>query len=211
MSESSDLPPPLSRADQQNRTRAALVASARRVFARDGFHGANLAAIASEARLTKGAVYSNFDGKADLFLAVLDADLAGIEPESWDPVARFATTSTSGSGVRARDLSPEEQDGLGFGLATLEFVASAARDPQLLDELDDRLRRFLAGFEAVARRRRRDEDALSIEQLGAMLMAFDQGSAILWLIGWLDVDDDMVRRGMLRVLRPVADEDGAAL
>jgi hypothetical protein len=44
-----------------------------------------------------------------------------------------------------------------------------------------------------------------------MLMAFDQGSAILWLIGWLDVDDDMVRRGMLRVLRPVADEDGAAL
>jgi AcrR family transcriptional regulator len=42
------------------------------VFLRHGFHAASLEEIAEEAGYTKGAVYSNFAGKDDLFLAVLE-------------------------------------------------------------------------------------------------------------------------------------------
>ncbi|HEX2370708.1 MAG TPA: TetR/AcrR family transcriptional regulator [Acidimicrobiia bacterium] len=208
-----DFPPaPLTRAEQQSRTRAALVASARRVFGRDGFNGANLATIAREAGLTKGAVYSNFDGKADLFLAVLDDDMASFEPASWDPAAKFASVpNLKGQSVRLPGLAAEERDALGFGLATLEFAAAAARDQELSDAFSERLGRLLAGFEAIARRGHCDDDPLSAEQLGTMLMAFDQGAAIHWLAGQMEIDAAMVREVMLRMLRPtkeeIADED----
>src|SRR5262249_35827039 len=42
------------------------------VFLRRGFHAASLDEIADEAGFTKGAVYSNFAGKDDLFLAMLE-------------------------------------------------------------------------------------------------------------------------------------------
>ena len=53
-------------------TREALVASARDVFAKRGFHAASLEEIAEAAGFTRGAVYSNFENKEELFFAVLD-------------------------------------------------------------------------------------------------------------------------------------------
>ncbi|MBV9804888.1 MAG: TetR/AcrR family transcriptional regulator [Solirubrobacterales bacterium] len=61
----------LLRAERKERTKADLIDAARCVFLRRGFHGASLDEIAEEAGYTKGAVYSNFDGKDDLFLAIL--------------------------------------------------------------------------------------------------------------------------------------------
>jgi AcrR family transcriptional regulator len=52
-------------------TRRRLLRAARRVFLERGFHGASLEAVAHEAGLTKGAVYSRFENKGDLFLALL--------------------------------------------------------------------------------------------------------------------------------------------
>jgi AcrR family transcriptional regulator len=62
----------LLRAERKERTRGELVEAARAVFLRRGFHAASLDEIAEEAGYTKGAVYSNFDGKDALFLAVFD-------------------------------------------------------------------------------------------------------------------------------------------
>ena len=183
------------------------MASARRVFGRDGYHGANLAVIAREAGLTKGAVYSNFASKADLFLAVLDEDLAGIEPGSWDPLGRFeAVPNIAGESVRAPALTDEERVHLGFGLTTLEFTASAARDPELSEALSGRLERLLQAFEAIARRHHRKEDPVHVRQLGTLLMALDNGAAMYWLIGWADYDAQTMRRMVKRMLNPTNDE-----
>jgi hypothetical protein len=103
-------------------------------------------------------------------------------------------------------LAAVEREALGFGLATLEFAAAAARDQELSDALNERLGRLLAGFEAIARRDRREDDPLSVEQLGTMLWAFEQGAAILWLIGQMSIDADTLRQVMLRVLRPGGEE-----
>ena len=50
-------------------------------FSRDGYHGASLEEIADTAGFSKGAVYSNFGGKAELFLAVLDHNLSTLRGE----------------------------------------------------------------------------------------------------------------------------------
>ena len=67
----------LTRDERKAQTRADLLAAARRVFLRRGFHGASLDEIAEEAGYTKGAVYSNFADKDALFLALLDERYEG--------------------------------------------------------------------------------------------------------------------------------------
>ena len=54
-------------------TRDELVRAAAKVFARSGYDGATIAEIATEAGLSSGAIYAHYDGKADLFSAVLAA------------------------------------------------------------------------------------------------------------------------------------------
>jgi AcrR family transcriptional regulator len=53
-------------------TRQHLLDAAAIVFAREGFHGATLDEVAATAGFTKGAVYSNFKSKDELFLELLD-------------------------------------------------------------------------------------------------------------------------------------------
>jgi AcrR family transcriptional regulator len=64
--------PRLTREESKARTRAELIRAARRLFVRNGYAATSLADIAEEAGLTKGAVYSNFESKEDLFLALLE-------------------------------------------------------------------------------------------------------------------------------------------
>jgi AcrR family transcriptional regulator len=61
----------LTRAQQQERTRAAVLDAARAEFAERGYTDAKIDRIAERAELTRGAVYSNFPGKRALYLAVL--------------------------------------------------------------------------------------------------------------------------------------------
>jgi AcrR family transcriptional regulator len=64
---------PKSRKEQNfDATRAALMAVARKHFARDGYSDAEIAAIAADARVTTGAVYHHFASKKGLFTAVAE-------------------------------------------------------------------------------------------------------------------------------------------
>lgn len=62
----------VTREESQAHTRIALLDAAATEFAERGFGGASLDRIASRAGFTRGAVYSNFADKADLFVALLD-------------------------------------------------------------------------------------------------------------------------------------------
>jgi AcrR family transcriptional regulator len=54
-------------------TKAELLAAAARVFGERGFEGASISDITAVAGLSTGSVYAHFDGKADLFAAMLHA------------------------------------------------------------------------------------------------------------------------------------------
>lgn len=67
--------PRLSRAEQREETRRRLIESAAKVFCRLGFEAAPIDVIAEEAGFSRGAFYSNFESKDELFLALLSGHL----------------------------------------------------------------------------------------------------------------------------------------
>jgi len=82
----------LTRAQQQERTRAAVVAAARQEFTEYGYVEAKVDRIAERADLTRGAVYSNFPSKRALYLAVL-VDL--VDHAAVDEAPRTAPASVA--------------------------------------------------------------------------------------------------------------------
>jgi AcrR family transcriptional regulator len=73
----------LTRAERREITREELIAAAESLFTARGFHATSVDEIALEAGYTKGAVYSNFESKEDLFFAVYErrAERAAAEYE----------------------------------------------------------------------------------------------------------------------------------
>ncbi|MEU5879355.1 helix-turn-helix domain-containing protein [Spirillospora sp. NPDC047279] len=63
----------LTRVESQARTRELLLATARRLFLRDGYHATSLEKVAEAAGFSKGAVYSNFGTKDELCRTVIEA------------------------------------------------------------------------------------------------------------------------------------------
>jgi AcrR family transcriptional regulator len=61
----------LTREESRIQTRERLLAAARHAFARGGYGGASVDAIAAEAGYSKGAFYSNFKSKESIFLELL--------------------------------------------------------------------------------------------------------------------------------------------
>jgi AcrR family transcriptional regulator len=61
--------------------RAQLLDVARRVFGATGFHAASMETVAKEAGVTKPILYDHFPSKKELYLALLDADLAVLHEE----------------------------------------------------------------------------------------------------------------------------------
>src|ERR1700690_4333178 len=65
----------MTREQSRANTRERLLSAARSEFGRGGFHGASVEEIASEAGFSTGALYSNFEGKEDLFLVLMKREI----------------------------------------------------------------------------------------------------------------------------------------
>jgi len=118
-----------SRADQVAERRRSLLDAAGVAFRRDGYLAATVDAIADVAGLTKGAVYSHFTSKADLFLTLLEELVA---QRSAHNAAAAAHASDAESAVALLDIARVPSvDDPEWRLALLEFRVVAARDPEL--------------------------------------------------------------------------------
>src|SRR5262249_51184370 len=120
---------PLTPERRRAMTRQHLLEAAAIVFARDGFHGATLDDVASTAGFTKGAVYSNFKNKEDLFLELLDDRVTRqlavvfdvIDAGPHDKVEQFPRVRE----LLGADLFWDDD----FATLYLEFVLYARRHP----------------------------------------------------------------------------------
>lgn len=135
----------LTRAQSAALTRSRLLAAAERVFFERGFHGASLEAVAEEAGLTKGAVYSRFENKGDLFLAYQ-------EERNEQTILRVAQrVAELGPGDRPVDVIVEHwtdrllHDPPEQSLLVIEFWASACRDPEVHRRFSDQHERVMSG------------------------------------------------------------------
>ena len=122
----------LTRAEQQARTRAELLATAREQFLRAGYAATSLDGIAASAGYSKGAVYSNFRDKPTLCGAVLE----GIHQ---DKLGELAALAADAAGF---DTADERADAIGewiertvgdvgWTMLELEFVVLSRHDAEL--------------------------------------------------------------------------------
>src|SRR5262249_4039838 len=132
----------LTRIERKERTRADIVAAARESFLRHGFHGASLDLIAEEAGYTKGAVYSSFAGKDDLFLAVLDASFER-RRQAYTELLLDQERIEDAYRVVARFLFESDREEPQWAPLLLEFWAHASRRDELRLAVAERRERFL--------------------------------------------------------------------
>ena len=135
----------LTRSESQARTRELLVATARTMFLRDGYAATSLEKVAEEAGFSKGAVYSNFEGKDALCLAVLDT----LHRDVADAVlGSFSGAATLDEALETFDMWAEARLGdPDWSALEAEFTARSRRDPELrtaLEERNLRIRRMIA-------------------------------------------------------------------
>ncbi len=99
-------------------TRRLLLAAAQEVFVRDGYEKAQVAAIASAANRTKGAVYAHFKNKEDLFLALFEERMAEFTQHVRDEIAGKGKAESLN---RLRDFFAERARDKDWALLVLEF------------------------------------------------------------------------------------------
>ena len=108
-------------------TRARLLATAEQIFFDRGYSATSVEAIAAEAGFTTGAIYSNFGGKADLFLAVLDR-VTSAELIVVQEALAAATTDEQRLDVFTRQTAANGERFRARVAATLEFLAVVRHD-----------------------------------------------------------------------------------
>jgi AcrR family transcriptional regulator len=137
------------REESRQQTRERLLDAAAEVFSRLGYHGASLEAVAEAAGYTKGAVYSNFATKGELFTALLQRYTerrvaehgALMETVTLEELADHAGTA----------LVQQQREQGTWDILQVEFWLAAMRDPALLalmsEGADDLYRESGAQFE----------------------------------------------------------------
>lgn len=125
-------------------TQRALLAAGRRIFSRDGFERCRIEDIAAAAGYTRGAFYAHFQGKEDLFFALLEqqanARLAEIR-------ATLERCRDAKQGLKAlRDYYVQRASDRQWAMLMLEFKLFALRHPELRAKLAGTHRRIRASL-----------------------------------------------------------------
>jgi AcrR family transcriptional regulator len=179
--------PRLTRKERRQQTRERLLEAAERVFLRRGLKGSSVEEIAAEAGYTRGAFYSNFASKDELFVELLqDRVYRGyrrILEELPDEAATPRERLRRGA-ERIRDVQ-DGDDGRWLFRLWLECLSEAARD--------DGFRELAAGFwsanrEAMATRGEAEyrelgrKPPLPTDQIATAMIALDIGLAVQHLV-----------------------------
>jgi AcrR family transcriptional regulator len=183
-------------------TRGRLIEAARRAFLADGFHGASLVRIAGDAGYTVGALYSNFAGKDELFLAVFEEYVAERAKE-----LEALLESRPGKGGRAAMVADQwmrklTEEPAWFPLVT-EFAGHAARNPELRV-------RFAASFGALRLTGARMIEGRAVnggmgpDDLATVIKALGNGLALERMIEPAAVPDDLFARATTALLAGAA-------
>jgi AcrR family transcriptional regulator len=193
----------LRRDEQQRHIRAQLLDAAERVFARHGYQGATIDAIAAEAGYSHGAIYSNFNGKEDLFLVLVeervDARLARVYEAADAELSRGATPLEA-----ARRFVAMLQQEQHTYLLMVDFWNQAVREPKAAARFAERHARLRALIGRIVEGIARDtgaELAVPRDQAATALIALVNGLTIERLADPAAAPDELFAHAIAAVVR----------
>jgi AcrR family transcriptional regulator len=120
----------LTRGESRVRTRELVLDSALTIFRRDGFHQASIDEIAEEAGFSRGAVYSSFANKEQLFLALHDREAQQRVQLIAERLLEDGTLKDAAL-TAARTFYERHLADPGWSLLMAEFAVHAARNPDV--------------------------------------------------------------------------------
>jgi AcrR family transcriptional regulator len=166
----------LTRPEQVERNRERVLEAAREVFTESGYAKATLDAIAERAGFSKGVVYSQFDSKADLFLALLERRIDDRAEQNRALTEGLSAEDTIGAFLTTAERDATENPA--WQLVLVEFRAQATRDPALnlrYAELHARTVERLAGLLDGLYERAGIEPAAPTRTLAEFVLAVGSG------------------------------------
>jgi AcrR family transcriptional regulator len=169
----------MTREQSRAKTRERLLAAARSVFARNGFHGASVEEVASEAGFSTGALYSNFEGKEDLFLALMEREIDEHAKEIATAVRERTSISERAAGGARQWMTMIEREPEAL-LLFMEFWAYGVRDADVRPKVAARfaqMRQVLTGLIAEGVRDFDLELTIPAEHLAVAIDALADGIA----------------------------------
>lgn len=180
-------PKRLTRKEKQEKTRQRLLDAAEQVFLRRGLQGSSVEEITTEAGFTRGAFYSNFKSKDELFVELLHARVYDRYTEMAEEAQRQPGTPRERLrwGIeRVRDVQKGEEGNWLFRL-WLECLTQAARD----EEFRKLAATFWSGNRAVLSEQTKatfdelgGEPPLPPGQIATAMIALDVGLAVQHLV-----------------------------
>lgn len=150
--------------------RAQLLEVARRVFGSSGFHAVSMETVAKEAGVTKPILYDHFPSKKDLYLALIDADLAVLHDE-----VRKALESPLGNRERIRESFQAyfdfvDEHAEGFRLLMQETVGAQREFRERVADVRDQILAEVAGLIVRESKGRLDREHAEIVALALIGM-----------------------------------------
>lgn len=187
---------PLTADRRRQLTREHLLDAAAQVFAERGFHGATLDEVARVAGFTKGAVYSNFESKDDLFLALFKANY---EHEMAELVATLDSSAVPPAN-RLSDfvalIQSESREARTSTLLYMEFWLYAARNPEArarLAAIDDEAIAATADLLRALRDSEGMEPLEDVERVARVIDTLFRGISLLRVLQPEVVDDRLLQ------------------
>ena len=166
------------------------------MFCENGFHSTSLDAVAEAAGYTKGAVYSNFASKEDLFFSVYERHVE----RRTDEMRRITESAGSGRGALDELIESADPANDGWIAVFFEFWAHVLRHPEHRERFADLHRRGLEPFVEVVRRISDEgggQPPLDPNALATVQLALGTGLQLERLTRPDDVDRDLLRQAAL--------------
>jgi AcrR family transcriptional regulator len=186
----------MTRGQSRANTRERLLRAARSVFARSGFHGASVDEIAAEAGFSTGALYSNFTGKEDLFLVLMEREINEHGREISDAVRTRVSMADRATGGARQWMTMIEREPEVL-LLFMEFWAYGVRDAEVRPKVAARfaqMRELLTRLIADGVREFDLELDIPAEQLAVAIDALADGIARQKLADPDAVPDELMGR-----------------
>jgi AcrR family transcriptional regulator len=195
--------PRLTRAEAKANTRRRVLEAAEAAFRRDGYHGASLERIAAEAGFTTGAIYSTFESKAGVMMALVAAQ-AERRRAAWAEVLAAAATVEDFVAEVSRQAAREGAAERDWWAVVIEFMTVVARDEQLRARYAEIHEASLSALAASIRtwaQREGEHLVISPERLAIVVSALGRGLGVEALVAPDAVPEDLIVEGQLTLLR----------
>lgn len=198
------------RRPKRDEVRACVLDAALTEFRTRGFDGASLDEIARLAGLSKGAVYSNFASKEDLFLDLMEHQVR-LRIDAARRVAEPDSSPAASSMALGQYLTNVSTDDPGWHILFLEYVVKASRNTERLAALTNRRRALRAVATDAIDTTSAGHPEWDRDEAAVVLLALSNGLAIERLIDADAVPADLFGRLINRLLTPVAASAAARL